>query len=515
MKTFCLLLFAAPLFAGEWADETLASLTLEEKVGQLFVVSACPTRGEDHWEDWDQLIDEYHVGGLLIKQGTKEALQAMIDKLQKRSPLPLLVAADAEWGLGMTSIGFDPFPKNMTLGAIEDLALIQKMGYLVGTQCRSVGVHLNLAPVVDVNNNPDNPIIHMRSFGEDPTEVATRGEAFMEGLHEAGVMACAKHFPGHGDTTVDSHISLPTISGDSSRLELIELAPFQYLSDAGIDAVMTGHLLTPAIDPKMPSSLSSRCIDLLRNGMNFQGLIITDALNMKGVADDFSPEEIAVKAHTAGNDLLLYGSHIAENVDAIIRTLLPKAYGAILNEYKMGRLPIGELDKTVLRILEAKEKIALTTIEFDPAECREMKRKLFQAAATLLGDAELREPIAYLGFGSSGSDLLAEQLGAAIFDPEAVDNYKTVVVGIHNIQPRKERYNISPETEAMVKKLSEKTDVIVCLFGTPYALRYFEGQKAILIGYEDNPDAESAVLEILKGDLKPQGHLPLLKTGSL
>lgn len=354
------LLFPFFLFCGEWAEKTLSAMTLEEKVGQLFVAPLCPLRGEGHREDWLRLLGECHIGSVLTKQSDPESQVRWLNALQVQSKIPLLVTADFEWGLGMRMTGAMTFPRNGELSALSCICLLYEMGREVGRQALRVGVHLNLAPVVDVNNNPQNPIIGIRSFGADPMQVAQRASAYIHGFQSTQALACAKHFPGHGDTTIDSHKALPLIPHSRERLDQVELFPFRQAVQDGVAAIMVGHLLVPSIDPLWPASLSSRCLkELLRKEFGFEGLIISDALNMGALANSYSPEEVALRAFNAGCDLLLYGSHLPEVVDDLLRNQIPRAYRALLAAFREERLSLKELEAAVLRILRAKEKVDL------------------------------------------------------------------------------------------------------------------------------------------------------------
>lgn len=340
-------------------SNSLKEMSLEEKVGQLFVVPCCPTREEAHFEDLKRLIESCHIGGVIVKQGDRVSQIALLNRLQKKSKYPLLTMADYEWGLAMMMKSEAPHPKNAILGEIGDLELISEVGEKIAQDALSVGVALNLAPVVDVNSNPNNPIIGVRSFGEDPEWVAECSLAFIEGAKKAGGLTCAKHFPGHGDTDLDSHKALPILNHSMERLKQVELLPFQKGIEGGIDFIMVGHLLVPVIDAVYPATLSEKCVQkLLKEEMGFSGLVITDALNMKALSE-YSPEEAAFLARKAGCDLLLYGTHISEKVDSLLRDQIPRAYNAVLEAYKSGLLDVCRLDETVEKILEKKERVPL------------------------------------------------------------------------------------------------------------------------------------------------------------
>jgi beta-glucosidase-like glycosyl hydrolase len=354
------LLFLPFLLCADWAEETLSTMTLEEKVGQLLIAPACPLRESDHWADWMRLMAECHVGNALVKQSDPESQIRFLNALQGVAKFPLLVAADYEWGLAMTMQGAMAFPRNQTLGERGDLSLIFDIGREIARQARLVGVHLNLAPVADVNNNPDNQIIGTRSFGDDPALVASCVSAYLRGFQSTGLLACAKHFPGHGDTSVDSHSALPLIPHSFERLEQIEFVPFRKAIEEGVAVIMAGHLLVPSLDAALPATLSRPCLTgCLRNTLGFKGLIVSDALNMKALTLSYSPEEIALRAREAGCDLLLYGAHRSEQVDDLMQNQIPRAFRALLFAYKEGRLDLEELDQSVLKILQAKEKLGL------------------------------------------------------------------------------------------------------------------------------------------------------------
>ena len=356
-----LIFFFLPCFlCANWADETLSQMTLEEKVGQLFVAPACPMREKNHWEDWLQLFSTCRIGNVLVKQADVPSQIRFLTALQQEAKYPLLVAADFEWGLAMTMKGEMAFPRNEVLGAKGDAALIFAIGREIGRQAPLVGVHLNLAPVADVNNNPENRVIGTRSFGSDPHLVARDTLAYLQGVQSSGLLACAKHFPGHGDTNVDSHRALPCIPHSKERLDQGELVPFRQAIAGGVAAVMTGHLLVPCVDPHWPATLSfSWVTGFLRGEMGFDGLIVTDALNMEALTLAHTPEDIALLAHQAGCDLLLYGAHLSEKVDALMREQIPRAYRALLRAYQEGRFDEKRLNQSVLRILQAKERVGL------------------------------------------------------------------------------------------------------------------------------------------------------------
>ncbi|MEZ4685693.1 MAG: glycoside hydrolase family 3 N-terminal domain-containing protein, partial [Bacteroidia bacterium] len=297
-------------------------LSLRQRIAQLLHVAAWSNKDEQHYSEIEKLVNDYGIGGLIFFQGNPERQAALTNRYQRAASTPLMISIDAEWGLAMRLDQSMAFPYAMTLGAIpeEQIGLIEEMGYEIGLQCRRLGVHVNFAPVADINTEAQNPVIGFRAFSSDKQQVFKRAEAYARGLTRARVLPVAKHFPGHGDTTVDSHLALPRIDHDLKRLEDIELFPFKKLIEAGIGGMMTGHIEVPALDarPNRPASLS-RAIsyELLQQKMGFEGLVFTDALNMKGASEQFQPGQLEVEALKAGNDVLLYCENVPAAIDAI------------------------------------------------------------------------------------------------------------------------------------------------------------------------------------------------------
>lgn len=307
-----------------WADSVFLSLTPKERIGQLFMVAAYSNRDEAHVQHIDSLIAEHNIGGLIFFQGGPERQVQLSNRYQKQSKVPLAIAMDAEWGVGMRLDSVLDFPKQMTLGAIQDSRWVYEMGKEVAHQFQLMGMHINFAPVADVNVNPKNPVIGFRSFGESPERVAKMSAAYMKGLQDHGIMANAKHFPGHGDTQVDSHYDLPVINHDSTRLSEIELYPFRKLFRDSLMSIMVAHLQVPSLDnrPNTPTTLSAPTVThLLKNKMGFEGLVFTDAMNMKGVAKYYEPGEADVKALQAGNDIILFPVDVAKGIDQVQKPL--------------------------------------------------------------------------------------------------------------------------------------------------------------------------------------------------
>ena len=304
----------------EWVDSLMQKMTLKEKIGQLFMVSAFSNRESSHEQELSELVEKYGIGGVIFFQGGPLRQAHITNRLQAQTKVPLLVAMDAEWGVGMRLDSTISYPYQMSLGAIQDDKLIYEMGVEIGRQLAMLGVQINFAPSVDINNNPDNPVIGFRSFGENKYNVARKGYQYMKGLQDAGLIVSAKHFPGHGDTGTDSHHDLPVLPFDKDRLSELELYPFKELVNKGVSGVMVAHMSIPSLDntPNLPSTLSKPIItDWLRDTLQFKGLVFTDALNMRGVTKHFAPGDIEVKALVAGNDVLLYSEDVPTAVQAV------------------------------------------------------------------------------------------------------------------------------------------------------------------------------------------------------
>ncbi len=489
-------------FAGSWSQEKLMEMSLEEKVGQLFVAPAAPLREDEHWQDWEHLLQNYHIGNALLKASDPISQIRFLEKLQSASKTPLLILADAEWGLGMRMIGAISFPKNLTLGAVQDLSLLEEMGRSIGRQAAKVGIHLNLAPVADVNSNPQNPIIHMRSFGEDPQETAKRVQAIIRGMRGEGLFTCAKHFPGHGDTLQDSHKTLPLV-------QHIELSPFQAAIEEGGECVMSGHLLFPSLD-SWPTSLSSKCMEkLLREKLHFKGIAITDALNMRAL-DSFSVEEIAIRAYEAGHQLLLYGAHLNEDVDELMREQIPRAWTALEKAFLEGRLSIDELDRRVLAILEMKErrKIGVCSPNIFEAEDLALKRELYRQALTMRGSlpSHIQGYIAVNGnedmwivqkMREKGIEVLCYEPGTKI----NLEPFSDWIVGVHRVKGIAEGFGLDDQAVRLFK-----TSPLSILFCTPYVTKVISEKQSVLIAYENDADAQEAAWDALQGNLIPRGH---------
>ncbi|MEN8746598.1 MAG: glycoside hydrolase family 3 protein, partial [Polaribacter sp.] len=402
-----------------WVDSLMTTMTVDQKIGQLFMVQAYSNLDQKHEDFISELIRKYHVGNLIFMQGTPTKQAVLTNKYQALSKVPLLIGIDGEWGLDMRLKNTFRYPWNMTLGAIQENSFIEQFGQRVGAHCKRLGIHINFAPVVDINTNPDNPIIGNRSFGENKKNVTNKSIAFTKGMQSTGVLANAKHFPGHGDTATDSHHTLPVVNFDAQRLDTLELYPYKKMFDAGVASVMTAHLSIPKIEPNpaLPSSLSPKIVtDLLKVKMGFLGLIITDGLNMKGAANYSSASEIDVAAILAGNDLLLIPQDIPGSVQLMKSAL------------KTGVLTAERLDFSVRKILAAKyvvglhdyQPVAIPNLHEDLNTVQDavLHRKLVEKSLTVIkNEAQLlpirnleKQQIAYVALGDDSGESFVSML---------------------------------------------------------------------------------------------------------
>ena len=520
-----------------WVDSVFQSLTVEERIGQLFMVAAYSNQGASHRQSIEKLIKRYNIGGLLFLQGGPVRQANLTNRFQDISKTPLLIAMDAEWGLGMRLDSTISYPRQMALGAIQDDHQIYLMGEEIGRQMHRLGAHINFAPVVDINSNPTNPVIGTRSFGEDKENVASKGIAYMKGLEAQGVMANAKHFPGHGDTDTDSHLTLPVIKHSASRLESMELYPFKKLIEAGLRSTMVAHLYIPALDSTInqPSTLSRPIVTgLLREKLNFNGLIFTDALNMKGVTKYYQPGELEVKALKAGNDVLLFPENVSAGVRAIKEALDNK------------EIKRQELYKNVKKILSAKYRAGLNNYRpvntdnlqtfLTRPDAQLVRRSLYEKTITVVRNKSGYIPVkvlddthfASLTIGSKKPNTFQKQLSKyASFSHFTVskdqkskvhyqqllgklENFSQVIVGVHGMSnSRSKKYGLGPSDIEFLTSLQKLTKVIVVVFGNPYSLEYLQDIDHLICAYEDQLITQELVPQVIFGALGASGHLPV------
>ena len=523
--------------ASSWVDSVLNSLTLEEKIGQLFMVRAHSDLGPEHINSIKAQIKKYKLGGLCFFQGTPQKQAELTAEYHKLSKVPLLISMDAEWGLGMRhKQAALSFPYQIMLGAIPNVQDIEEMGFAIGKQLKAIGVHISFSPVADVNNNADNPVIGYRSFGEDKDEVAKRSIAYMKGLRSAGIIASGKHFPGHGDTDIDSHLDLPVIPHAIQRLREVELYPFQQLIDAGIPSIMVAHLHVPSIDstPNISTTLSSAAINgLLKKEMGFKGLVITDALEMKGVTKNFTNGEIAIMAFDAGNDILLMPANIGE------------AFTSLKEGFIKGKLDAGLLDEKVRKILEMKYSAGLDSLimpspelaakaAFDPYAVG-IKHKLIEEAITVVQNMKalipivnLKEPrTATLAIGSTKPTAFQKRIDSYLkakhyqlpktFSAEEASSviaelrkFPRVIVAIQQMNNKPEdEYGLNKDILALIQNINRQQELILVIFGNPYSLKYFENIDHLIMAYDDAQETQDITAQGIMGVFGFRGKLPV------
>jgi beta-N-acetylhexosaminidase len=557
--------------AQRWVRTTLEKMSVEEKVGQLIVSSFESMFVSTDSDDYDRvanLVSKYRIGGFHVFGGSEpiprvllnptygsvtlgQPLEAasLLNRLQAISPVPLLNTADFEAGVGFRIAGATAFPRAMAFGAAGDETLAYEAGRVTGVEARALGVHVNFAPVVDVNNNPRNPVINTRSFGEDPARVGALGSAYVRGLQSAGVLATLKHFPGHGDTDVDSHLGLPVIKHPRDRIDRVELPPFRAGISAGAEAVMTAHIEMPALDPtpNTPGTLSAPMVNLLREQLGFTGLIYTDSMGMEGVTELYAPGEAAVRAIKAGNDVLL---HSPDDV---------AAFEGILAAVKSGEIPLKQVDTSVTRILEAKARVGLhrtktVTLESIASTLgsrahREIAREASRRSITLIKDERNQVPlkvsrdaqVLYLSALDypSGWRIAAP---SRTFIPQLRERWPNVTAIelsdrttgaelelVRAMAPRFDavvvstfvrtasfsgRMDMAPSVVRLLQDLARTTErsgqpYVVVMFGNPYTALFLTELPAVLLTYDFYDLAEESAVRALAGEAPITGRLPI------
>lgn len=514
--------------ANKWVNEVYQSMSLEERIGQLFMVAAYSNLNEAHVQGLERLVEEQHIGGLIFFQGGPQRQAIMTNRLQSLSRIPMLVGIDGEWGLSMRLDSTYRFPYNMTLGAIQNLDLIEEMGESMAKQAKRLGLQFNFGPVVDININPKNPIIGVRSFGETREIVTERALAFMKGYQSQNLFATAKHFPGHGDTSTDSHYSLPLIDFSKDRLHRVELYPYKKLIEAGLSSVMVAHLSLPAIEPdkNTPTSLSHKVVTgLLREEMKFDGLIFTDALNMKAAANYLQPGEVDLAAFKAGNDLLLF----SENV--------PNAVAKIKEAYLEKSVSEERLAYSVNKILKYKYQAGLTSFtpvdrnnlveDLNDSSYDDLNQKLYNEATTLVkNDHHIlpikhleKERIAYLKLGDDDGGHFLEMLRKftnvtelTIDSVEEAKTFTKIIIGYHKVDNPWRNHDLKASEIDVISKLAAQNKVILVSFAKAYALSGiydFEEIDGVLQAYQNNTFAQNAAAQLIFGTLEAKGKLPV------
>ena len=517
-----------------WVDSILSSMSIDQKIGQLFMIQAYSNRDSVHENKIKAMIQDYHIGNLIFMQGTPIKQAQLTNTYQSLSKTPLMIGFDGEWGLDMRLQNTYRFPWNMTLGAIQDNSLIRKFGEHLGSHAKRIGIHVNFAPVVDINTNPLNPIIGNRSFGESKKNVTLKAIEFTQGMQSKGVLANAKHFPGHGDTATDSHLKLPVLNFSKERLDSIELYPYKRVFEAGMSSVMTAHLSIPILEsnPKLPTSLSQKVVtDLLKVKLGFLGLIFTDGLNMKGAANYSNSAEINLAAIQAGNDVLLIPQDIPESVSLIKKSI------------ETGVLSVDRIEESVRKILLAKYKVGLHLYkpidtlnlinDLNRLEDDVLHRELVKNSMTIIKNdknilpvrnLKKYEKIAYVAMGDDDGDLFLETLRKyskiqkvsnnnlnELID--TLEDFDLVIIGFHksNAHPWKS-FDFSNKELVWLHEISRKNKTILSVFASPYSLlniKSFNNLEGILVAYQNSEIAQNIAAQTIFGALEAHGKLPV------
>lgn len=517
-----------------WYEYQLKQMSLDEKIGQLFMVAAYSNKDAQHTADLENQILNYHVGGLVFFQNDPLKQAYLSNYLQSISKVPMMIGIDAEWGLAMRLQHTQKFPYAITLGALQKDSLTFEIGAAIGRDLKRLGIHMNFAPDVDINVNPKNPIIGFRAFGDDKRRISFTADAFSKGMLSEDVLSCAKHFPGHGDVHTDSHLDMPEVDKSYQQLDSTEFYPFKYLIGQGVPSIMVAHIFFPQLDsrPNRPASLSKYIIDtVLRQKMKFDGLVITDALNMKGVSKYYEPGFLELEAFLAGNDILMF----SENV--------PKAFELIKDAILKGLVSEAELDKRVTRILKWKkvagldqykpietahllqdlnsnkneillQDVANSAVEIvrDPQKTisqLENDKTVFVTIGDLL-ESSWKTELSANGFNhfiSMDKDANAEKQGGLL---NKLGPYTTVVLSLH--QPKfwkQEKAGYTNNDFALINLLAKKKKLIVVGFCNPYVLQYLPENAAVVAAYEDLKYYHKAAVNLLVGKISQKGKLPI------
>ncbi len=527
--------------AQKWVDSVFASLTPDQRIAQLMVVRLSERTSTGilfYDKKVTELVKKYNIGGVCLFQGSPTLQAATVNSLQAIAKTPIMMCIDGENGLGMRFDSIIPLNRQMMMGAVQDETIIYNYGKLVGEQCKRAGIHVNYAPVVDVNNNPNNPVINDRSFGEDKYKVASYGIAYMKGMQDVGVMACAKHFPGHGDVDVDSHKDLPVINKTIAQLDSLEFYPFKQIFKAGIGSVMIAHLSIPAIDntPNKPTSISYKNVtELMRNKMGYQGLTFTDALEMQGVKKFYPDGEASVESIIAGNDMLCLPGDV------------PMSIIKIKEAIKKKKLSWADIETHCRKVLAAKyqygmanlQPVNLTNITADiNSNVNAMKKVIAENALTLLNKTDdvffplkpndALTKIAYVSLGTSTDNEFSKKLrseykadvfyinykhdaGRVLSLVELIKKrYKKVIIGVHNYaRVPLNNFGISPSAVDLVTQLQNQTNAITFVFGNPYAIKNWCNAKNLVACYEDDTITQNTAFEFLQGKIQAKGKLPV------
>ncbi len=512
--------------AVKYADSLYAKLSMDERIGQLYIVALYTNKDQNHISGVRKLVEQERIGGIILMQDDAEQEIALVNEFQKKSRVPMLFGMDAEWGLYQRIKTAHKFPWAMTLGAIQDNNLVYEMASKIAEDAKKMGIYWNFAPVVDVNTNPKNPIIGNRSFGSDVQNVIAKSLAYAQGLQDNGVLAAIKHFPGHGDTDVDSHLDLPVVKHSLERLNKIELAPFKALMDKKIGGAMIAHLYVPQLEKgkNIPASISYDIVtNLLKNKFRYEGLVITDALNMNAVAKKYPAGELDLRAFKAGNDVLLFSQDV-QTGKKLIKEAIQK-----------GEISEKRLEESVKKILKTKYLLGLQNLRPLSSEGinnalnndshAKISEKLYANALTLLKDEKqlfpLREKeVYYLPLEEASHEAFLQELSKEIKvkkisskEIQSIPENAVVIIGLHKDNSTAYKpYKVSWESKRLINQVKLRNKVILNVFGSPYALQDVDisGISSVLVSYENNPLSMKATAEAYLGKQKINGRLPVV-----
>ena len=513
--------------ADQWVNRTYNSLSQDQKLGQLFIVALYTNKGEDHISNVRRIVEQEQIGGLILMQDDAAREITLVNEFQSKSKVPLMIGMDAEWGLFQRIAAAHKFPWAMTLGAIQDKNLITQMAAKIAEDSKRMGINWDFAPVVDVNTNPDNPIIGNRSFGSEVQNVVNSALAYSNGLQDNRILAAIKHFPGHGDTSTDSHFDLPVVAHNLDRLNAVELAPFKALMDKGIGGVMVAHLYVPALEKEngIPASISKNIITgLLKEKFGYKGLIITDALNMGAVAKRYKPGELDALAFKAGNDIMLFSEGVKEG-----KRLIQQAIDN--REISQNRV-----EESVKKILLTKYFLGLDKYEprnpeninydLNNDSHKTLVQNLYANALTLLKDNKkllplnCRENYYYVPLEEAAYQTFADRLNLETTvivkkssEISSIPKNSKVIVGFHKDNSTAYKsYKISDKSKKILGELSKNNQEILAVFGSAYALKDVDisNISTVLVAYENNDDSMTATAKSLMGGSEISGRLPVL-----
>ena len=512
--------------AVKYADSVYAKLSMDERIGQLYIVALYTNKDQNHISGVRKLVEQEKIGGIILMQDDAEQEIALVNEFQKKSRVPMLFGMDAEWGLYQRIKTAHKFPWAMTLGAIQDNNLVYEMASKIAEDAKKMGIYWNFAPVVDVNTNPKNPIIGNRSFGSDVQNVIAKSLAYAQGLQDNGVLAAIKHFPGHGDTDVDSHLDLPVVKHSLERLNKIELAPFKALMDKKIGGAMIAHLYVPQLEKgkNIPASISYDIVtNLLKNKFRYEGLVITDALNMNAVAKKYPAGELDLRAFKAGNDVLLFSQDVLTG-KKLIKEAIQK-----------GEISEKRLEESVKKILKTKYLLGLQNLRPLSSEGinnalnndshAKISEKLYANALTLLKDEKqlfpLREKeVYYLPLEEASHEAFLQELSKEIKvkkisskEIQSIPEKAVVIIGLHKDNSTAYKpYRVSWESKRLINQVKSRNQVILNVFGSPYALQDVDvsGISSVLVSYENNPLSMKATAEAYLGKQNINGRLPVV-----